>query len=88
MKLRIKFSKSFRREFCILERQYPKLAGRVRILNDAAATVPSSGIGNPHAYTKNPKCWAREITGKHRLVYIVDNGVVEFIGCLGHYDDH
>jgi Txe/YoeB family toxin of Txe-Axe toxin-antitoxin module len=60
----------------------------VRILVDAAATIPSSEIRNPHSYTKNSKCWAREITGKHRLVYIIDNGTVEFIGCLGHYDAH
>jgi Txe/YoeB family toxin of toxin-antitoxin system len=88
MKLRIKFSRQFQRDLKELNRLRPKLMARLRLLMEECEKYPFEGIGEPHAYTKIPKCFARKIMGKHRLLYHVDNGEILFLRCLGHYDDH
>ncbi|MCL2169592.1 MAG: Txe/YoeB family addiction module toxin [Defluviitaleaceae bacterium] len=47
------------------------------------------GIGHPKPLRGNlAGYWSREIDKKNRLVYrILDDGSIEIIQCLGHYDD-
>jgi toxin YoeB len=88
MRLRLKLTPKFLNDAKLLKREHPKLVKKVYSLVDEILSSPFAGRGNPHAYTRIDKCWAREITHKHRLVYKVDDGIVELVSCYGHYDDH
>jgi Txe/YoeB family toxin of toxin-antitoxin system len=88
MKFEARITQKFQKDLKFIKEKHPELLKRLGKLIDEVLAHPFVGTGNPHPYTKFPKCWARKISGKHRLVYIVDEGVVEFFGCLGHYGDH
>jgi toxin YoeB len=88
MKLRLKLTPKFLSDLKRLGREHPKLIKKVRSLTDEVLISPFTGRGKPHAYTRIDKCYAREITHKHRYIYKVDNGIVELVSCYGHYDDH
>jgi toxin YoeB len=88
MKLKLKLTSRFQEDLKRLARERSELVKKVYSLLDKIVEAPFAGRGNPHAYTRIDKCWARYITRKHRLVYKVDDGIVEPISCYGHYDDH
>jgi toxin YoeB len=88
MEFRAKITPKFLSDLDVLKKCGQELEARVRRLMDAVLKSPFEGPGSPHAYTRFEKCWARRITGKHRLVYTVDDGIVKFMSCYGHYDDH
>lgn len=46
------------------------------------------GIGKPEALRGDLSgFWSRRIDDVNRLVYRVNNGVLEILSCKGHYDD-
>ena len=51
---------------------------------------PTTGTGHPHLLSgdRNGQ-WARSITKKHRLVYMIEEEfiVVIVLSAIGHYDD-
>jgi toxin YoeB len=51
---------------------------------------PETGIGNPEKKKYGfAGCWSRQITEKHRIVYIIDdeNRSVIVLKAFGHYND-
>ena len=49
---------------------------------------PFNGIGKPEALKGDLEgCWSRRITQKHRLIYMVEDDIITFISCYGHYGD-
>jgi toxin YoeB len=50
--------------------------------------TPFSGTGKPEPLRGNLSgFWSRHITGKHRLVYKVEQDLVIIAGCKYHYTD-
>lgn len=48
----------------------------------------NEGIGNPEALKGNLSgWWSRRIDEKNRLVYRMQNNVIEIAQCKGHYDN-
>jgi toxin YoeB len=88
MSFKLKLTPKFLNDLKLLKREHPKLVKKAYSLIDEILISPFAGRGNPHAYTRIDKSWAREISHKHRLVYKVDNGIVELLSGYGHYDDH
>ncbi len=49
---------------------------------------PFDGLGQPEALKGNYQgWWSRRITGKHRLVYRIEDDNLEIASCFGHYGD-
>ncbi len=49
---------------------------------------PFTGLGLPEALKGDLSgWWSRRITQKHRLIYRIENEVLEIASCYGHYDD-
>lgn len=45
------------------------------------------GIGKPEPLKDNfSGWWSRRITGEHRLIYRIEDDVIEIAQCKGHYD--
>ena len=48
---------------------------------------PFDGIGKPEPLKKNLSgLWSRRIDDEHRIVYIVESGVIVILSCRGHYN--
>ncbi len=46
------------------------------------------GLGKPEPLKGNLSgSWSRRIDGEHRLVYQINDGVIEILSCKGHYDN-
>ena len=46
-----------------------------------------SGIGKPEPLKENfSGWWSRRIDDEHRLVYRIENNIIEIYQCKGHYD--
>ena len=59
---------------------------RINLLIKAIMRGPFEGIGKPEPLKHNLSgCWSRRITSEHRLVYAVDNDVVNILLCRDHY---
>jgi len=51
-----------------------------------SARSPYDGTGKPEALKYDyAGCWSRRITGEHRLVYKVEEHLIEIISCKYHY---
>jgi toxin YoeB len=88
MKFRFRTVPRFNRDLNRIRKNEPQLLRKVEELIRETLKNPFGGIGSPHAYARFEKCWARRINSKHLLVYVVDGGIVKFMSCHGHYDDH
>ncbi len=50
--------------------------------------TPFSGIGKPEPLKGELSgLWSRHIDEKNRIIYRVENDVLEISSCRGHYDD-
>ena len=48
---------------------------------------PFDGIGKPEPLKKNLSgLWSRRIDDEHRVVYIVESGVIVILSCRSHYN--
>ncbi|MCM1225325.1 MAG: Txe/YoeB family addiction module toxin [Lachnospiraceae bacterium] len=48
-----------------------------------------NGIGKPEPLKGALSgFWSRRIDEKHRIVYRIENGVLEILSCMGHYGDN
>ena len=57
------------------------------ILNDIRRS-PFSGIGRPEELKYDMSgWWSREIDGKNRIVYKVEENAIRIARCRGHYND-
>jgi toxin YoeB len=88
MKLVAKYSPKFHEDLNSFLPDKVKLIKKVYRLVEITLSFPFEGIGHPHPYNSIDKGWARDITSKHRLIYRVNKGIVEFFSCYGHYNDH
>jgi len=65
---------------------------RLKKLNDlikASMRTPFEGIGKPEPLMgEYSGFWSRRIDDEHRLVYRMQDGVLEIAQCRFHYNDH
>ena len=61
---------------------------RINVLIRECQRDPFRGIGKPEPLKRElAGCWSRRIDHVHRLVYRVDDDVIEIVSCRFHYDD-
>jgi len=66
----------------------PKMLRRVCLLLKDIRRSPYSGIGRPEELKYEMSgLWSREIDGKNRIVYKVEEDSVVIFRCRGHYND-
>ena len=75
-------------DYLYWQSQDKKLLKRINELIRDAEREPFSGIGKPEPLRGELSgFWSRRIDGHNRLVYRVNNGVLEILSCRGHYDE-
>ena len=63
-----------------------KLLLRLLGLVDAVLRDPFRGIGKPEPLGRNARgAWSRRLTKEHRLVYLVQEGRIDFLQARYHY---
>ena len=63
-----------------------KTFARIQALIADTTREPFSGIGKPELLKHNLSgYWSRRIDSENRLIYRVNNDVLEIIACRGHY---
>lgn len=80
------FQPEFREDLRFWVRNDRAVALRVLDLVEAVLRDPFDGFGKPEPlrfYLKG--CWSRRITEEHRLVYMVEDGRVNFVQARYHY---
>jgi toxin YoeB len=87
-KLMVKRSPKFEEQIREWKRVNVRTFDRIVRMMKEAAEDPTIGIGKPKRLAGGGKFWSRRITHGDRLIYKVDGGCVEFLFCMGHYDDH
>jgi toxin YoeB len=64
-----------------------KLSKKIKSLIDDISRDPYDGIGKPEALKHEFSGWySRRITDEHRLVYKVENDMIEILSCTTHYE--
>jgi toxin YoeB len=77
----------FKEDIQRLRKENIKLIFKVWELIFDTEKTPFSGIGKPEALKGNLSgFWSRRIDQEHRLIYKVDDEILELISCYGHYD--
>lgn len=56
-----------------------------RLIEDIKVT-PYTGLGKPEPLKHNlSDAWSRRIDSEHRLIYMIKDGEIWVLSCLGHY---
>jgi toxin YoeB len=85
--LTIKRSPEFEEQLKIWKMRSLSIFKRIVRMMKEIEQTPGEGIGKPKQLVGGKKYWSRRITHGDRLIYKVDKGCVEFLFCIGHYDD-
>lgn len=85
---RIDFSEKAWDDYLYWQIQDKKLMKKINeLLKSVERDGENDGLGKPEALKDNLSgYYSRRIDDKNRLVYRVNNGVIEIASCKGHYD--
>ncbi len=90
MKYSVLFSENANRDFDKLKKREPTAFKKAKKLIKELYEHPETGTGKPKKL-KGDKSgqWSRRINRKHRLIYSINDYVIEvyIISSYGHYDD-
>ena len=78
---KITFTERAFAEYLYWQSQDKKTLKRINALLKDISRSPYEGIGKPEGY------WSRRIDDVNRLVYRIENDLIEVYQCKGHYDD-
>ena len=83
------FTESAWEEYLYWQSQDKKTIKKINsLLKDIARNGPLTGEGQPELLKGNLQgYYSRRINSKDRLVYKIENDVIEIYSCRGHYDD-
>lgn len=83
----IKFTKQTDIDLDYLNRSGDKqIIKKIKVLLESISNDPYKGIGQPEPLKYNLSgAWSRRINGEHRLVYEIDNEIVNILSLRGHY---
>jgi toxin YoeB len=71
-----------------LKKENPKYLGKVFELMSNIQDTLFTGLGEPEPLKGNYQgYWSRRITKEHRLIYKVENNLIIYVSCHGHYGD-
>ena len=74
-------------DYLYWQSQDKKLLRRINELIKDTEWEPFSGLGKPEPLRGELSgFWSRRIDDCNRLVYRINNGVLEILSCKGHYD--
>ena len=74
-------------DYLYWQSQDKKLLRRINELIKDTEREPFSGLGKPEPLRGElTGFWSRRIDDCNRLVYRINNGVLEILSCKGHYD--
>ncbi len=86
----IKLSDRVKEDLVRLAKSEPKAFAKASRFIEELRIQPKTGLGHPEPLKGKPENrWSREITKKHRLVYIIFEKEVhvDVLAAYGHYDD-
>ena len=84
----IHLSKKAIEDISRLKKENPKYPAKLWELILDIFKNPFNGIGQPEPLKGDLQGWySRRITGKHRLVYRIEEDSLEIASCFGHYGD-
>ena len=85
--MKIVFTKNGWEDFEYWSKNNKNNVKRINLLLEDIIKSPFEGIGKPEALRFNRKGeWSRRITNEHRLIYTINNDVIEVRACRFHYD--
>ena len=89
MKYRLDFANQAKTEIKAFKKSNPTACDKVMKLLKELANHPFTGTGKPERLKYRHEEWSRRITGKHRLIYAVDDetATVKIISVSGHYEN-
>lgn len=74
------------KDYLYWQKKNKKILKRINQLVKDIHRNPFDGIGKPEPLKENLNgFWSRRIDEEHRLIYVVDDGIVSIISCKGHY---
>jgi len=85
---KITFTERAFAEYLYWQSQDKKTLKRINALLKDISRSPYEGIGKPEGLKENLSgYWSRRIDDVNRLVYRIENDLIEVYQCKGHYDD-
>ena len=83
----ILFTETAWEDYCYWQNQDKKKLKKINQLLNDIKRHNFTGIGKPEPL-KNELSgfWSRRIDGKNRIVYKIENNIIQIIQCKGHYD--
>ena len=83
----ILFTETAWEDYCYWQNQDKKTLKKINQLLNDIKRHNFTGIGKPEPL-KNELSgfWSRRIDGKNRIVYKIENDIIQIIQCKGHYD--
>ena len=86
--MKINFTEIAWQDYIYWQGQDKKTMKRINQLIQDIDRNHNEGIGKPEALKGNLSgWWSRRIDDKNRLVYRIQNNIIEIAQCKGHYDD-
>ncbi len=86
--MKINFTEIAWQDYIYWQGQDKKTIKRINQLIQDIDRNHNEGIGKPEALRGNLSgWWSRRIDDKNRLVYRIQNNIIEIAQCKGHYDD-
>lgn len=81
-------SSKAKQDILLLKKENPKHTAKLWLLILDIFKNPFDGLGKPEALKGELSgWWSRRITGKHRVIYRIEDDILEIASCYGHYDD-
>lgn len=86
--MKINFTEIAWKDYIYWQGQDKKTIKRINQLIQDIDRHHNEGIGKPEELRGNLSgWWSRRIDDKNRLVYRIQNNIIEIAQCRGHYDD-
>ncbi len=86
--MKINFTEIAWQDYIYWQGQDKKTIKRINQLIQDIDRNHNEGIGKPEALRGNLSgWWSRRIDDKNRLVYRIENNIIEIAQCKGHYGD-
>lgn len=86
--MKINFTEIAWQDYIYWQGQDKKTIKRINQLIQDIDRNHNEGIGKPEALKGNLSgWWSRRVDDKNRLVYRIQNNIIEIAQCKGHYDD-
>ncbi len=81
--MQIKLTQKFFIDVKNLNKEDKRLSAKIfELISDISANGPLMGIGKPEKLKHLKGCYSRRISKQHRLIYRLNNGILEIVSWL------